>query len=134
MYCKLDSENNRIIPAPVNDLERGIMNYNLDIDMLIEDGYKLFVEAQPYDHKRLHLLLYEETDTEIREVIQWQETKEQYEYRIYLENKEIKTKEINEKIEELEKLSVNELLYGNSENVQVYKDVIDGLIETRNNL
>ena len=99
MYCKLDKENNRIIPAPVNDLERGIMNYNQNVEMMVADGYKLFVEAEPYNHKRYHLLTYEETDTEIHETIQWQETEEEYAIRSLEEAKKAKHKENNEKAE-----------------------------------
>ena len=48
--------------------------------------------------------------------------------------KQAKIAEINSKIEELEKESVHDVLYGNKENVKVYQDVINGLVETRDNL
>ena len=46
-------------------------------------------------------------------------------------DKQAKIAEINSKIEELEKESVHDVLYGNKENVKVYQDVINGLIATR---
>lgn len=49
-------------------------------------------------------------------------------------DKQAKIAEINSKIEELEKESVHDVLYGNKENVKVYQDVINGLVETRDNL
>lgn len=50
------------------------------------------------------------------------------------QEKQAKIAEINSKIEELEKESVHDVLYGNKENVKVYQDVINGLVETRDNL
>ena len=49
-------------------------------------------------------------------------------------DKQAKIAEINSKIEELEKESVHDVLYGNKENVKVYQDVINGLVDTRDNL
>jgi hypothetical protein len=42
--------------------------------------------------------------------------------------------EIDLKIDALEKASVNELLYGSEENIKVYKDIIQGLRETRDSI
>jgi len=50
------------------------------------------------------------------------------------QEKQAKITEINAKIKELESESVYDVLNGNLENVQVYKDVIKGLEETRDNL
>ena len=50
------------------------------------------------------------------------------------QEKQAKITEINAKIKELESESVYYVLNGNLENVQVYKDVIKGLEETRDNL
>ena len=45
--------------------------------------------------------------------------------------KQRKIAEINEKIEELKQESVNEILYNNSSNIEIYKDIINGLEETK---
>lgn len=76
-----------------------------------------------------HRLGYEirETQTELQA---WGLTQEE----IIEQQKQIKIAEINQKITELEQESVKEILYGNDENVKVYKDVINGLVETRESL
>lgn len=50
------------------------------------------------------------------------------------QQKQSKITEINAKIKELESESVYDVLNGNLENVQVYQDVINGLVETRESL
>lgn len=50
------------------------------------------------------------------------------------QEKQAKITKINSKIKELESESVYDVLNGNLENVQVYKDVINGLVETRESL
>jgi len=59
---------------------------------------------------------------------------ENWEEKVLQKEKEQKIQEINQKIAELEQESVKEILYGNDENIKVYQDVINGLVETRNNL
>ena len=50
------------------------------------------------------------------------------------QNKQNKITEINGKIKELETESVHDVLYNNSDNIQVYKDIIKGLEDTRDSL
>lgn len=50
------------------------------------------------------------------------------------QEKQAKIDEINSKIKELESESVYDILNGNLENVQIYKDVIKGLEETIDSL
>ena len=53
-----------------------ILNYDLDIDLLIQDGYKPFVPAEIPETIRMYHFEYEETDV-IREVVVYDETKAQ---------------------------------------------------------
>ena len=58
--------------APKN--KDSIINYNLDVDMMIADGYKLFVQAEiPVTNKRYHIEYVETIDT-ITETVVYDET------------------------------------------------------------
>ena len=50
------------------------------------------------------------------------------------QQKERKIFEINEKISELEQKVTDEILFGNEANIKIYKDIIEGLKETRDSL
>lgn len=90
LYVKLNKETNEIELPPVN--KDGIINYNLDIERLIIDGYKLFVEAHPELSNRKNHIEYLETDTTIEEVVVWDETQEEADARELEVVKEVKIK------------------------------------------
>lgn len=72
--------------APKN--KGAILNYNQNADMLLADGYKLFKKAEPeYGHLRYHIE-YSETDSELCEVIVYDETEEEYQERLKQEEAE----------------------------------------------
>lgn len=132
MYVKLID--GKIEEAPVN--KDGICNYNLDVERMIADGYKLFVPVTPPSEEEIRMYHYEyiENIDNIQETIIYDETQEEAEERIKRINKENKTNEINQKISELESLIIKELRLGNEENIQIYNEVIKGLEETKDNL
>ena len=91
MYVKLID--NVIVEAPVNNLEQGIINYNLDIPRLLADGYKLYVEiVKPITNRHYHIGYAEYTAT-IEETIVYDETQEEADARCLLEAKENKIQE-----------------------------------------
>ena len=114
----------------------GIINYNLNVELLIEDGYKPLVPAIPPTEEeiRMYHFEYRNNSSNIEEIVIYDETEEEAQERIARLDKERKTQEINFKIEELEKMAQYDILYDNKENIQCYKDVISGLEETRDNL
>jgi len=79
-YAKLI--NDIITFPPINDYDRGIMNYNLDIPQLIADGYKEFIEVERPQTIRFYHISYDETSSTIEEVIVYDETQEEAEARI----------------------------------------------------
>lgn len=131
-YIKLIDGNP--IEAPQN--YNGIINYNLCPELMIQDGYKLLVPAivPPETEIRMYHFDYEEKSSEIDEIVVYDETQEEAEERIKRVDKENKTNEINEKIDELERMSVKEILNNNTSNIEVYKEVINGLEQTKANL
>lgn len=130
-YCKLISSL-KIEIAPVN--KDGICNYNRNIEKMLEDGYKsLTIVEKPQTIRKYHIE-YEETLENISEIIVYEETQKQAEERIAQQERQQKIDEINSKINELEQMSIYESLMQNEQNVQIYKDVIKGLEETRDNL
>ncbi len=80
MYVKLID--NQIIQAPKN--KDGIINYNLDVERMIQDGYKLFVPAEvpPETEIRMYHYEYIENENDITEIIFYDETIEQAQIRI----------------------------------------------------
>lgn len=131
IYVKLIDGN--IFEAPEN--YNGIMNYNLDIDRLIADGWKILIPAEIPEHtNRMFHIEYRENSNNIEEIVIYDETQEQADAREAADRKRNKTIEINEKISELETKSVQEIVNGNTQNIEIYKDIINGLIETRDNL
>lgn len=132
-YVKFIS-NVQVQEPPIN--KDGIINYNLNIEKLIEDGYKPFVPAEvpPETEIRMYHFEYQNNTNDIQEIVIYDETIEEAEERIERVEKERKTQEINEKISELERMSQYDILFDNKENIQCYKDVITGLESTRDNL
>ena len=83
-YAKL--VNGELEFAPTN--KGSICNYNLAIDLILEDGYKQVIRSElPKDEDRPYNLIYSETDDKIFENIEYLESEEQYQER--LKNQEI---------------------------------------------
>ena len=119
MYIKLID--GIIQEAPKN--KDNIINYNLDIEQMILDGYKLFVPAEIPQTNRIYHIEYIETKDEIIEELIYDETQQQADIR---ETNE----EIQEKLEYLHKLkldnfdkpymvdSINDIMKGLEANIQ----------------
>ena len=80
--------------APKN--KDGIVNYNLDTELLLNDGYKPFVIAEYPDYSRLYKKCYTEDESNIYENIEYLETQAE------ANNRKI-TSVIKQEIEELSK-------------------------------
>lgn len=73
-YAKLVS-NTKIEFPPKN--KGNICNYNLDTELLIQDGYKEFIEVEiPITNRYFHIE-YEETENTINEIVIYDETQEE---------------------------------------------------------
>lgn len=72
-YAKLIG--NEIEFAPQN--KGAIINYNTNVELMVADGYKLFVEAERPVTNRMYHIGYNETSDEIQEVIVYDETQEE---------------------------------------------------------
>ena len=72
-YVKLID--NKIEYAPKN--KGSILNYDLDIEQMLADGYKPFVEIERPQTNRFYHIEYSETDTQISEVLVYDETQEE---------------------------------------------------------
>ena len=85
MYVKLIDD--KIEQAPVN--KDGICNYNLDIERMVADGYKLFIPAEvpPETEIRLYHFEYEENTDNITEIVVFDETEEEAQERIAIEER-----------------------------------------------
>ena len=89
MYVKITD--GVIEEAPQN--KDSIINYNLDIDLMISDGYKLFVPAKiPPQTNRMYHYEYIETVDEIQETIVYDETQEEADAREAQQEAERKAK------------------------------------------
>ena len=75
-YVKYIDQYNIQFP-PKDDLERGIINYNKDIDLLIQDGYKLFVEAVRPETNRMYHIEYINNTNNVTEAIVYDETQQE---------------------------------------------------------
>ena len=60
---------------PVN--KGSIINYNLNTELLIEDGYKEFIQAEIPATNRMFHIVYDETEDTITETIVYDETQEE---------------------------------------------------------
>jgi DNA-binding transcriptional MerR regulator len=92
---------------------------------------------KPYTDKQKMDFIVQQNHTlgyEIRETSEaleaWGYTEEELEE----QKRQTQISEINSKIKELEAESVYDMLYNNSSNVDVYKNIIKGLEETKNSL
>lgn len=73
-YAKLI--NNKVEFAPKN--KGAILNYNQNKEMLLADGYREFIKAEPeFGHLKYHIE-YNITDTQLQEIIIYDETEEEY--------------------------------------------------------
>lgn len=119
---------------PVN--KDNIINYNLNVEQLLIDGYKPLIEAEipSVEEIRMYHFEYSETSTNVVEEVVFDETIQEAEERIARLEKEGKTAEINEKIAKLEQMVTDEILFGNEQNIQVYRGVIQGLKDTKEEL
>ena len=77
MYVKL--LNNKLEIAPKN--KGNIINYNLNTELLIQDGYKEFVPVVIPETNRIYHINYVENDDNVAEVIVYDETQEEAEER-----------------------------------------------------
>lgn len=97
MYVKLIE--GKIEAAPVN--KDGICNYNLDIERMIKDGYKLFIAATPPSETEIRMFHYEYKDNadNIEELVIYDETQEEATNREFSKLKKSKHCENNQKAE-----------------------------------
>lgn len=72
--------------APQN--KGSIINYNANVELMIADGYKLFVEVERPETNRRYHIGYNETSSEIQEQIVYDETQEEADEREAQEEKE----------------------------------------------
>ena len=126
MYVKLID--NRIEYAPKN--KGSILNYDLDVELMLADGYKPFEEIERPETSRLYHIGYKETDV-ISEIIIYDETEEEYEERIERQRKEQRNLEIDEKIKQLNEMALSDVLQNNKANIELYNEVINGLEQAR---
>lgn len=92
MYVKL--ENNVIKYAPKNYTDENgytILNFNSDIELLTQYGYKELVQSEKPTTDRRYEITYTETEDSINEVITYIETEKEYNSRKIHELKEQKT-------------------------------------------
>lgn len=66
----------------------GICNYDLDIDLLIQDGYKQFIEVERPETNRLYHIEYENNIDNITETIVYDETQQEADEREAREERE----------------------------------------------
>ena len=78
----------KIEDAPQN--KDGVINYNLDVDLMIADGYKLFIRAIVPQSTRMYHFEYEEHENDITEIVVYDETQEEADARILEQAKEAK--------------------------------------------
>lgn len=83
-YAKLIG--NEIEFAPQN--KGAIINYNTNVELMIADGYKLFVETKRPVTNRMYHIGYNETSNQIQEVIVYDETQEEADEREKREEEE----------------------------------------------
>lgn len=131
MYVKFIS-NLEIQEAPQN--YKGIINYNLDIERLIQDGYKVLIPVVIPEHiNRLFHIEYVENIDNIEEIIVYEETQEEADERELESAKENKKQEALNKAYDFEqngsveyKNCVFEMSLSNRQNL---KDTEEALTE-----
>lgn len=74
--------------APKN--KGAILNYDLDVEQMIADGYKLFVPAEPPNSEEVRMCHYEyeESDSYITEVVVFDETQEEAQARVEVKERQ----------------------------------------------
>ena len=77
-YAKLIE--GKIEDAPQN--KDGVINYNLDVDLMIADGYKPLIKAEIPQTIRMYHFEYEEHENDITEIVVYDETQEEADARI----------------------------------------------------
>ena len=119
-YVKL--ENDELIDAPKN--KGNIINYNLNIEQMILDGYKLFVPAEIPQTNRIYHMEYTETKDEIIEELVYNETQQEADARQ-------RNEDIDNKVGELEQFAILEMVRGNDCNVLTIKSIINSLKDAK---
>lgn len=121
-FCKLIDNTLEFAPRCTEN----VSNYNTEsnLEMLLKDGWKPLIEAEREEGK-IYNVTYEETEDEIKEILE--DITEEIE-------KSKKIEEINKRIKELEDLFSNDILYNNGTSKEIYTEIINGLIETRNKI
>ncbi|MBQ6516817.1 hypothetical protein IJI31_06520 [bacterium] len=96
-YAKITE--NGLEYAPKN--KDGIINYNLDVDLMVADGYKLFIpiEEYPETNRQFHIE-YVENDDNITETIVYDETQKKADKREFNQLKTQKLSEASQKAKE----------------------------------
>lgn len=97
-YVKL---NNGILEfAPKNN--GATLNYNYNIELMLQDGYKPLVTIEPPETNRFYHIEYTETENNIEEIVVYDETAEQASDRIAQEEREQLIFQLSQQILELE--------------------------------
>ena len=98
-YAKFDESGN-IIFAPIN--KNGVLNYNLNKNLLKTDGYKEFIEIEKPQDTRKYKITYFETDENIKEVLNYLETEEEFQERKINEELQLEADSIKATIQDLD--------------------------------
>ena len=93
-YAKLI--NKTTIQFPPKNKE-GIINYNLNVDLMLQDGYKPFIKVEIPETNRVYHIEYIENTNNIQEVIVYNETQEEADERELKQAKQSKYNEANSK-------------------------------------
>lgn len=98
-YAKLGNDGN-ITFAPKN--KNGVLNYDLNKNLLKADGYKEFIEIEKPQNSRKYKITYSETDENIKENIEFLESEEEYQQRKLNEETLIKMDSVKASIQEID--------------------------------
>ena len=79
-----------------------VINYNINEELLLNDGYKPLLTVEKPNNDRLYEIKYEESANNIQEVINYLESEEEYENRKNEENIQSQINVINIQINELD--------------------------------
>ena len=125
-FVKLIDRGIEEAPLNVEREDQWVCNYNSESnsEMLLTDGYKPFYEAER-EPGHTYTIDYEELSDRINEVLT-DITEEVH--------RQEKIKEIEDKIENLEKIALGELRLGNLSSVEAINKTIIGLEQTKGEL
>ncbi len=98
-YAKLDNDGNLKF-APKN--KNGVLNYNLNKNLLKAHGYKEFIEIEKPQNSRKYKITYSETDENIKESLEFLETEEEYQNRKEKEEVLLDIDLLNSKIRDID--------------------------------